>query len=39
MQNAMKRFTLDTFLPAGGFGFEMNALDFKPCQVRLLHAL
>ena len=33
MQDAMKRLTLDSFLPAGGFGFELNALNFKPCQV------
>ena len=32
-QDAMKRLTLDSFLPAGGFGFELNALDFAPCQV------
>ena len=29
----MKRLTLDTFLPAGGFRFEMHALDFQRCQV------
>lgn len=32
-QEAAKRFTLDTILAAGGFPYEVNALDFKSCEM------
>lgn len=33
VQEAAKRFTVDTILAAGGFPYEVNALNFKSCEM------